>query len=183
MSRGRNDGMSGANNIPLGHRGPGGGTLAAAASTLGGVSLLNPSYLAGSDSGDSHHQRPSSSSSGRRSKFGPPVEGIGPPPVVNDFGSRFNQFNEFDEPSRKRPNMELINNINAQILGKVKSESPDSKMGMTEEERRAERKRKRKSRWGGDDGAEKTFIPGMPTMMPQGLSADQEEAYLRKSIN
>ena len=111
------------------------------------------------------------------------ISGIGPPPVVNDFGSRFNQFNnDFDEPSRKRPNMDLINNINAQILGKVKSESPDSK-GMTDEERREERRRKRKSRWGGSEGTEKTFIPGMPTMMPQGLSADQEEAYLRKSIN
>ena len=47
------------------------------------------------------------------------------------------------------------------------------------EERRA---RKRKSRWGGNDGIEKTFIPGMPTMMPQGLSKEQEEAYLRKSL-
>ena len=52
-----------------------------------------------------------------------------------------------------------------------------------DQESREERRRKRKSRWGGADGAEKTFIPGMPTMMPQGLSADQEEAYLRKSLN
>ena len=51
------------------------------------------------------------------------------------------------------------------------------------EESREERRKKRKSRWGGADGTEKTFIPGMPTMMPQGLSQDQEEAYLRKSIN
>merc|ERR1719454_1326452 len=49
---------------------------------------------------------------------------------------------------------------------------------MTEEERREERRRKRKSRWGGADGTEKTFIPGMPTMLPQGLNKDQEEAYL-----
>ena len=46
-------------------------------------------------------------------------------------------------------------------------------------EARAERKRKRKSRWAGNDD-DKTFIPGMPTMMPQGLSKDQETAYLRK---
>ncbi len=45
----------------------------------------------------------------------------------------------------------------------------------------SERKRKRKSRWGGSDAQDKTFIPGMPTMMPSGLSKDQEEAYLRKS--
>ena len=62
MSRG-GGGMSGANNIPLGAR-SGGGSLAAAASTLGGVSLLNPAYL-----GDDAPPPP------RRSKFGPPVEG------------------------------------------------------------------------------------------------------------
>ena len=43
----------------------------------------------------------------------------------------------------------------------------------------SERKRKRKSRWGGGD-TDKTFIPGMPTMMPSGLSKEQEEAYLRE---
>lgn len=44
---------------------------------------------------------------------------------------------------------------------------------------RAERKRKRKSRWtGGED--DKTFIPGMPTMLPMGLNKEQEEAYLCK---
>ena len=94
----------------------------------------------------------------------------------------------FDEPIRKRPNMDLINNINAQILGKTQQagsgfapKGGDS--SKSDQESREERRRKRKSRWGGADGAEKTFIPGMPTMMPQGLSADQEEAYLRKSIN
>ena len=44
---------------------------------------------------------------------------------------------------------------------------------------RESRKRKRKSRWaGGED--DKTFIPGMPTMLPQGLNKDQEQAYLCK---
>ena len=58
--------MSGANNIPLGSRATtGGGSLAAAASSLGGVSLLNPSYLS----------KEEAASSGRRSKFGPPVDG------------------------------------------------------------------------------------------------------------
>lgn len=69
MSRG-GGGISGANNIPLGSRsGTGGGSLAAAASGLGGISLLNPSYLKETD------EPPPSGSSGRRSKFGPPVEG------------------------------------------------------------------------------------------------------------
>ena len=62
--------MSGANNIPLGHRAGGGGSLSAAASSLSGISLLNPSYLSGSGG-----PPPESSGSGRRSKFGPPVDG------------------------------------------------------------------------------------------------------------
>ena len=37
--------LSGANNVPLGARSEGGGSLKAAASTLGGMSLLNPAYL------------------------------------------------------------------------------------------------------------------------------------------
>ncbi len=41
------------------------------------------------------------------------------------------------------------------------------------------RKRKRKSRWGGDE-KEKAFIPGMPTVIPVGLTGEQEQLYLRK---
>ena len=50
-------------------RGPrgSGGSLSSQAGGLGGVSLLNPSYLAGSSNGSDNHPR--------RSKFGPPVEG------------------------------------------------------------------------------------------------------------
>ena len=41
-------------------------------------------------------------------------------------------------------------------------------------------KRKKKSRWAStNDGTEgKTFIPGMPTILPSNLNADQQEAYL-----
>lgn len=178
MSRG-GGGMSGANNIPLGAR-SGGGSLAAAASSLGGISLLNPAYL-----GDDAPPPP------RRSKFGPPVDGksnikrfshsvtvinqnviaIGPPMVVDPM----------DEPVRKKPNMDLINSINSKI-GKMESASGAGNSVQSEKESREERRRKRKSRWGGQETTEKTFIPGMPTMMPQGLSKDQEEAYLRKSL-
>ena len=60
MNRGGS--MSGANNIPLGSRGGGReGSLAQAAASLGGQSLLNPEYLQGGG--------PSQPSSG--SKFGP----------------------------------------------------------------------------------------------------------------
>lgn len=41
----------------------------------------------------------------------------------------------------------------------------------------SDRKRKKKSRWGGGDH-DKTFIPGMPTILPPTLSAHQQEAYL-----
>jgi len=192
MSRNRrDDGMSGANNMPLGNPGRGGGALAQSAASLGGGSLLNPSYMSGGGEPGGSHQRgppPSSSSSSRRSKFGPPVEGIGPPPVMGGGAPFIKQESGFDEPIRKRPNMDLINNINAQILGKSQAGTgyPPKSGGDSSNDpelSREERRKKRKSRWGGADGAEKTFIPGMPTMMPQGLSADQEEAYLRKFIN
>jgi hypothetical protein len=49
----------------------------------------------------------------------------------------------------------------------------------TKEERRARRK---KSRWGGGE-FDKTFIPGMPTILPSNLSKNQEKAYLREFQN
>jgi hypothetical protein len=44
----------------------------------------------------------------------------------------------------------------------------------------AGRRRNKKSRWAtSNDGAEgKTFIPGMPTILPSNLNPDQQEAYL-----
>ncbi|EAA06131.5 AGAP000049-PA, partial [Anopheles gambiae str. PEST] len=39
------------------------------------------------------------------------------------------------------------------------------------------RRRKKKSRWAGSDH-DKTFIPGMPTVLPSTLTPDQQEAYL-----
>uniref|UniRef100_A0A182K9D0 Splicing factor 1 n=1 Tax=Anopheles christyi TaxID=43041 RepID=A0A182K9D0_9DIPT len=39
------------------------------------------------------------------------------------------------------------------------------------------RRRKKKSRWAGGDH-DKTFIPGMPTVLPSTLTPDQQEAYL-----
>lgn len=45
----------------------------------------------------------------------------------------------------------------------------------------AERKRKRKSRWGGNEN-DKTFIPGMPTILPSTLDPAQQEAYLGNSL-
>ncbi|PSN43499.1 Splicing factor 1 [Blattella germanica] len=47
----------------------------------------------------------------------------------------------------------------------------------TEAEREERRAKRRRSRWGGDE-KEKTFIPGMPTVLPTNLSKEQEAAYL-----
>ena len=41
------------------------------------------------------------------------------------------------------------------------------------------KKQKRKSRWGGTEN-DKTFIPGMPTILPSTLDPTQQEAYLGK---
>ncbi|EDO27543.1 predicted protein [Nematostella vectensis] len=41
---------------------------------------------------------------------------------------------------------------------------------------REDRKKKRKSRWGGED--KKMIIPGMPTTLPPNLKPDQQKAYL-----
>ncbi|XP_014246784.1 splicing factor 1 [Cimex lectularius] len=45
--------------------------------------------------------------------------------------------------------------------------------GLTKEERR----KRKKSRWGGDE-MEKSFILGMPTVLPTNLSKEQEQAYI-----
>lgn len=52
---------------------------------------------------------------------------------------------------------------------------------LAKEERDERRARRRKSRWGGGEH-DKTFIPGMPTILPSTLNKEQEEAYLCKLI-
>lgn len=42
------------------------------------------------------------------------------------------------------------------------------------------RKRRKRSRWAGTDN-DKTFIPGMPTILPAGMTPDQQQAYLGKA--
>lgn len=43
----------------------------------------------------------------------------------------------------------------------------------------SDRKRRKRSRWGGTEN-DKTFIPGMPTILPPTLDTAQQEAYLGK---
>lgn len=42
------------------------------------------------------------------------------------------------------------------------------------------RRKNKKSRWAGTDN-DKTFIPGMPTILPAGMTPDQQQAYLGKA--
>ncbi|CAG9841174.1 unnamed protein product [Diabrotica balteata] len=57
------------------------------------------------------------------------------------------------------------------------SREGDGNSNMSTESSDDERRRKRRSRWGGSEH-EKIFIPGMPTILPQNLNKEQEEAYL-----
>lgn len=43
-------------------------------------------------------------------------------------------------------------------------------------------KRKKKSRWATGNDNDKTFIPGMPTILPSTMTPDQQEAYLGRYL-
>lgn len=53
--------------------------------------------------------------------------------------------------------------------------------GKQEKESKEERRKRRKTRWSGSEH-DKTFIPGMPTVLPTNLTPEQERAYLCKFI-
>ncbi|KAH8312146.1 hypothetical protein KR044_009596 [Drosophila immigrans] len=78
---------------------------------------------------------------------------------------------------------ELMNNVggNKSFAAMFSSQNSNDSMcnGLSENslDSAAERKRKRKSRWGGTE-KDKTFIPGMPTILPSTLDPAQQEAYL-----
>lgn len=60
-------------------------------------------------------------------------------------------------------------------VDKLKTE--DDGAGGTSEAGQSEKK-PRKSRW----STNKSFVPGMPTILPSNLSDDQRQAYLRKDL-
>ena len=41
-----------------------------------------------------------------------------------------------------------------------------------------QKKNRKKSRWSSETPDQKTVIPGMPTVIPPGLTRDQERAYI-----
>ncbi|CAG9857649.1 unnamed protein product [Phyllotreta striolata] len=61
----------------------------------------------------------------------------------------------------------------ANLISKEGDGNSNMSTGSTEDDR----KKKKRSRWGGSEH-EKIFIPGMPTILPPNLNKDQEEAYL-----
>ena len=114
------------------------------------------------------------------------------PPAFS--GQMSNPYQQTPQPPQgiKRPNPALIASINAALGHKAGTAPPPLVAGSTagntqsaadagsptnESHGASERKRKRKSRWGAAEG-EKTCIPGMPTVIPSGLTKEQEEAYL-----
>lgn len=67
----------------------------------------------------------------------------------------------------------VSSDFNEQIIGDGKQEK-ESKDG--------ERKKRKKTRWSGSEH-DKTFIPGMPTVLPTNLTPEQEKAYLCKFLS
>uniref|UniRef100_A0A0C9QAV2 SF1_2 protein n=1 Tax=Fopius arisanus TaxID=64838 RepID=A0A0C9QAV2_9HYME len=67
--------------------------------------------------------------------------------------------------------------LNPSVLSGGKKRDADD--GKQDRESREERRKRRKTRWGGSEH-DKTFIPGMPTVLPTNLTAEQEQAYLCK---
>jgi len=120
-------------------------------------SLLRPNYL-GSGSNDN-----TSFSPGRPALMASP----GAMKVMGGAGITENL---------DRPNMPVRQPVQERLV--ERSSRPSKRGGDREESSREERRKKRKSRW--TDEACKTFIPGLPTMIPGGLSKEQEEAYLCK---
>lgn len=45
-----------------------------------------------------------------------------------------------------------------------------------------QKKQRKKSRWSSETPDQKTVIPGMPTVIPPGLTRDQERAYIGKFL-
>lgn len=65
----------------------------------------------------------------------------------------------------------LIDCLCNQIISKFQDSSADLE---------PRRKKKRQSRWVTSEKDPKSFIPGMPTIIPSNMTKEQEKAYLSK---
>lgn len=68
-----------------------------------------------------------------------------------------------------------INANSPSIASRKREAEGDSKQ--EKETKEGERKKRKKTRWSGSEH-DKTFIPGMPTVLPTNLTPEQEKAYL-----
>ena len=141
---------TGANTTPLGRVNPAltGGRRQTSSS------LLNPNYLNSDDEGSHGSYEP---------KYEPKYE--------TKYESKFDQPSttpSYSFPTSSSSTSASANNWKRSL--EDSNNSDDNSLG-------GEKKKKRRSRWGGDE-KEKTFIPGMPTVLPANLTKDQEEAYL-----
>ncbi|XP_029177134.1 splicing factor 1-like [Nylanderia fulva] len=67
-------------------------------------------------------------------------------------------------------------NANSSSIANRKRET-EGDCKQEKETKDGERKKRKKTRWGGSEH-DKTFIPGMPTVLPTNLTPEQEKAYL-----
>ena len=152
---------TGANNTPLGRTNP------ALTARKPSSSLLNPNYLTSDEEAAQH--------SAYEKKFEPKYENKSyeskfqtSPPTQS-----YHQPQSFTAAPYMPPSSSSTTSSPAPTWKRGLEDNNDSdsnSMG-------TEKKKKRKSRWGNDE-KEKTFIPGMPTVLPANLTKDQQEAYL-----
>lgn len=146
---------TGANNTPLGRTNP---TMSSGRKPSSS-SLLNPSYMSTDDDLANH--------------------GGG---YDQKYDSKCDNYAKYEQSSYSGyqmgsggPPSTSSNTSSSWKRGHEDSNDSDSNSAA------ADRKRKRRSRWGGDE-KEKTFIPGMPTVLPANLTKEQQEAYLGKFL-
>lgn len=107
----------------------------------------------------------------------PPAPGPTPGGITNyEFPNMRNP--DFPNMPYRPPGMQnMVVPLGTNITERKRTaDARESRSRDKSDESREDRKKKRRSRW--TDEACKTFIPGLPTMIPTGLSKQQEEAYL-----
>ncbi|XP_012528863.1 splicing factor 1 isoform X2 [Monomorium pharaonis] len=121
------------------------------------TSLLNPSYLQNAQQQQQQNAASVNSASASAAAAAAAAAAAVSAAIANGTQLNANAVNAVVSPGRKR-----------EADGDGKQEK-DSKEG--------ERRKRKKTRWGGSEH-DKTFIPGMPTVLPTNLTPEQEKAYL-----
>ncbi|XP_028050811.1 splicing factor 1 isoform X1 [Monomorium pharaonis] len=125
------------------------------------TSLLNPSYLQNAQQQQQQNAASVNSASASAAAAAAAAAAAVSAAIANGTQLNANAVNAVVSPGRKRE-------ADGFLAGDGKQEK-DSKEG--------ERRKRKKTRWGGSEH-DKTFIPGMPTVLPTNLTPEQEKAYL-----